>query len=238
MKIRKNSISIFLCIALLLSLVPASAASASKEKHSFAAKTVEVTVKAVNKEDGQEVHVEDALVTITQGDSVLVSASTDAKGVARLSLEGLSADELRNATVQACKTVTTEKGISATNKDALFQNYAQDGGDYYRYEYQLHSETIDADGNWLGKDLPFSTENRADIVFVIDGTGSMEDDLIHIKEEIAYFLEYIGKEDVDTRFSVIEFRDPFYGEMPFLHERDGSHWFTDAKTVLEEINAL
>ena len=147
MKIRKNSISIFLCIAMLLSLVPASAASASEGKHSFAAKTVEVTVKAVNKEDGEEVPVEDALVTITQGDSVLVSASTDAKGVARLSLEGLSADELRNATVQACKTVTTEKGISATNKDALFQNFAQDGGDYYRYEYQLHSETIDADGN-------------------------------------------------------------------------------------------
>ena len=78
MKIRKNSISIFLCIAMLLSLVPASAASASEEKQSFAAKTVEVTVKAVNKEDGQEVPVEDALVTITQGDSVLISASTDA----------------------------------------------------------------------------------------------------------------------------------------------------------------
>ena len=135
MKIRKTTLSIFLCIAMLLSLVPASAASATEATHSFAAKTVEVTVDAVDKENGQEVPVEDALVTITQGGSVLASASTDAKGIARLSLEGIPTGDLINATVQACKTVTTDKGISTTNKDDLFRNYAEGGGDYYRYEY-------------------------------------------------------------------------------------------------------
>ena len=62
--------------------------------------------------------------------------------------------------------------------------------------------------------------------------------LLKLKEELAYFLEYIGNEDVDTRFSVIEFRDYLYGETPILHERNGSHWFTDADTVLEVINGI
>ena len=241
MKIRKSSISIFLCIVLLLSLVPASAASAAETIHPSPAKTVEVTVNAIDKETGEDVRIEGALVTITNGGSVIASATTDTYGVARISLEGISKDELRNATVQACKTVAQSKGISASGRDTLFKNFANGSDDYVRYEYELHSETIDADGNWIGKDLPISTDSQADIVFVIDGTGSMEDDLVHIKEEIMYFLQYmkdIAGDSIDARYSVIEYRDFMYGEKPFLHERDGSHWFTNTADVLEIINGI
>ena len=238
MKILKNSMSILLCAALLLSLFPASVGNASEEIRSMTKNTVEVTVKAVDKETGTDVVVEDALVTLTKGNAILASASTDASGVARFSLEGLAEDDLRNATVQACKTITREKGISTSDRDDLFQHFSEDGSDYYRYEYQLHSETIDADGNWLGKELPLSTGNRADIVFVIDGTGSMEDNLEPLKEELKYFLQYLNNENLDLRFSVIEFRDYNYGELPVLREKDGSHWFQDTDTVMEIINGI
>ena len=224
------------CLGLLFGLLPAAEARADND---FAAEAVEVTVTALSRENREAVPVEGATVTLSQWGRVLVSAESGPDGKAVLSLDGLSKGELQNATVEAY--VTTDRGMATaeTGKDDLFSHYPKDeNGETYRYEYQLHSETIDDNGNWVGQALPFSVSSQADIVFIIDGTGSMEDELSAIKPALKDCLDSLKKLDYDFRYSVIEYRDPYYDQDPIVHEKYGSHWFTDEDTVIGIIQGI
>ena len=84
----------------------------------------------------------------------------------------------------------------------MFQNFPKDeSGQYYRYSLELHSESIDSNGNWCGAEVPVSNEsNKIDIVFAIDATGSMSDEINNVKTNIAAFSENLIESGLDIVF--------------------------------------
>lgn len=48
---------------------------------------------------------------------------------------------------------------------------------------------------------------KADVVFVIDSTGSMDDEIRNVKDNITEFARYLESLNVDLRIGVIEYRD-------------------------------
>ena len=238
MSIRRRFFCVFLCMSLLICLIPASESKADPEPDYYA-ESIEVTVHAYDIEKEEDVPVEGAVVTLSRQGSVLRKTESGPDGKAILSLEGLTSDELSGATVEAYKITDRGKAISGPKRDALFEYYPKDeNGEYYRYEYQLHSETIDPNGNWNGHLLPFSLSRNADIVFIIDGTGSMEDILPFVKTNLESYIQKLKDLNFNIRYSVIEYRDVYYDQLPVVHEQNGSHWFTDEKTVINIINGI
>ena len=238
MSILRKWVSVFLCAAMFLSLVPVTETRADPGPP-FYTKTVEVTVLAYDVNEKKEVPVPGAIVTLTQAKEVLVEAVADEEGKAVLSLEGIDPEVLEGATVQACYTVARGKGMPASDRDKLFQNFPKDeNGEYYRFEYQLHSEIIDTNGNWRGQLLPVSTRGQMDVVFLIDGTGSMDDNMENVKQNLETYINDMKDLGLDIRYSVIEYRDVVFDEMPVLHVEDGVHWFRDADTVVQILNGI
>ena len=209
---------------------------------SSSANLVEVTVNAEQRSDGTTVPVEGATVNLYVGSELRVTAPepTNSEGKATLSLEGISVADRKNATISAYKQVAQGKGVSGTARDPLFQDFTENG-EIIRYKYELHSETIDSYGNWLGKKLPEAPEtNKVDIAFAIDATGSMSSEINSVKDNVAAFSEALLEQGLDIRFSIIEYRDTTCGEETKIHTLSGSHWFTELSSVtgaLSEIRA-
>jgi len=52
-----------------------------------------------------------------------------------------------------------------------------------------------------------ATQNKLDIVFIIDTTGSMEDNVLGVKQYIYYFLNPIKEKKLDVNLGLVEFSD-------------------------------
>ena len=76
---------------------------------------------------------------------------------------------------------------------------------------------------------------KADIVFVMDTTGSMAKPIENVKENVAKFVKELESQKVDARFGLIEFKDIY---------QDGNDstrnygWFTSAKKFTKKLSAL
>lgn len=64
----------------------------------------------------------------------------------------------------------------------------------------------------------FPTTNRADIVFLIDTTGSMSRSIAELQEKCVAFSEALGKQALDCRFALLGFGDARQG--PWLDQYD------------------
>lgn len=271
MKSSAKVFALLLCIFMVFSMIPVSVQASNQQNAgdtqqenrpdavllldsgsdtyvrtaAISANSVSVTVTAESASTHEQVPVEDATVTLYVGAEARKTAKTDAEGKATLSLSGLSETDLLIATVSAYKTVAQGRGYSGTDRDLLFSTVFptdETSGEPIRFEYQLHSERIDPNGNWLGQNLPIaaSIRNRADVVFVIDSTGSMSDEINNVKENVKAFSEELIHSSIDCRIAIIEYRDITCGEDTILHTIDGGHWLTDTDSVeaiLSDIHA-
>lgn len=201
---------------------------------------VEVHVTAKEKDSGANVDVSDASVRLYVGSELISTTSTDSKGIARVSLAALSIEERSNATISADKVVSRGKAINGTARDDLFENFPKDeDGDYYRYTMELHSETIDSNGNWLGKKIPKGMEsNKVDMVFAIDATGSMSDEINNVKTNIADFAKALIEQGLDIRFCIMEYLDITTNEPTHVYRVDGSRWYSDLDTVVDVLGDI
>ncbi len=82
----------------------------------------------------------------------------------------------------------------------------------------------------------------ADIVFVIDSTGSMRNEITSVKNGITDFVSNIVKAGVDTRIGILEYRDITYDgkDSTIIHTINGSPWHysvADMVSTLESIGA-
>lgn len=214
--------------------------SAGTASESAAADVVKVHVTAQDSETGETVPVPNAQVNLYVGADLKQSVTADENGYAEVPLSGLDLVDRMNASVSASAVVTQGKGINGNSRDKLFANLPKDAdGDYYRYTLELHSETIDEHGNWGGQDLPVSYEsNKVDIVFAIDATGSMSNEINAVKDNVAAFSEKLIASGLDIRFGIIEYRDIADGEKTVVHEKDGTHWLTDIDSVVEVLEGI
>ncbi len=201
--------------------------------------SIEVTVEATLS-SGTKTTVSNATVSLYVGKSLKRTAKTGSDGVANLYVGDLSLEEKYQATVSAKKTIAQGKGISGSNRDDLFDHFPKDSaGDYIRYSYELHSEKIDANGNWKGKKIPVSLEkNKVDIAFLIDATGSMSDEINRTKDNITTLSEALVNRGLNVRFSVIEYRDITEGEATILHTYHGSNWYSSSEGVIDALSDI
>lgn len=157
---------------------------AALEGSEQSADIVVVNVTAMDRRSGKMVSVAEAEVNLYVGSNLMSTTVSDDDGIARVSLSGLTIEQRRKATISANKVVSRGKGINGSARDKLFEYFPKDeNNEYYRYTMELHSETIDRNGNWIGAKIPTSYESgKVDIVFVIDATGSMSDEINNVKE--------------------------------------------------------
>lgn len=206
---------------------------------------VKVHVTAVNRNTGNTVDAGGANVNLYVGSKLISSTpDSDGDGIVEISLAGLTIEERQNATVSAEKIVSRGQAIEDGDRDLLFNNFPKDpedeSGDYYRYTMELHSEEIDANGNWCGAEIPTSYEsNKIDIVFAIDATGSMSEEINNVKTNIARFSENLINSGLDIRFCIIEYRDmTLSGEDTKVHTLSGSHWLTTIDSVVSALGSI
>jgi len=96
--------------------------------------------------------------------------------------------------------------------------------------------------------LSLNTKNRsgvatgkADIVFVVDTTGSMSGAIENVKNNINIFSQkLIDEYNIDANFSLIEFRDIQADgvESTILHKNNTSPWFTNVGIFKNEVGSL
>ena len=208
---------------------------------------VEVTVTATDRSTGETVTVPGATVNLYVGSELRSSVSDeDNDGIVEISLAGLSFEERQNATISANKVVSRGTAINGTDRDDLFENFPINpddaDGNYYRYTLELHSETIDSNGNWEGAKIPESKEsNKVDIVFIIDATGSMSDEINNVKNNIASFSENLIDSGLDIRFCIIDYRDITLSdpdEQTHVYTTAGSHWMTSIDSVVDTLGSI
>lgn len=225
----------------MLSMFSDDAEMVLAEDGGSASDIVKVNVTAKNKSTGVEEPVPGATVRLYVGLTERKTAKTNSDGVATLSLSGLSLEERLNATVSADKVVSVGEAVDGTARNPLFSYFPKDTSDidgdgdrseYIRYQTELHSEWIDEHGNWRGEPLPESVEsNKIDMVFVIDATGSMGDEINNVKNNVAAFSKNLIDKGLDIRFSIIEYRDITCGEPLIIHEVSASHWYRNIDAV-------
>ncbi|MBR3084748.1 MAG: S-layer homology domain-containing protein [Oscillospiraceae bacterium] len=86
-----------------------------------------------------------------------------------------------------------------------------------------------------------SATKKADIVFVIDTTGSMTDAIYSVKQNIAAFAQELVKSyNIDANFSLIEYRDILEDGVgsTILHKNLYSNWYTNVDTFVTELGIL
>ncbi len=205
---------------------------------------VRVTVKAeklLNVGDDLD-KISGAEVSLYTGGRYVKSFKTNSNGVATVDLSSLSLEEKLDATVSAKKVISRGSGIDGSDRDALFNSFPEDNnGNYYRYTYELHSESIDKNGNWLGAKIPFTMKkNQIDIVFIIDATGSMGDEINSVKNNITSFAQTLINNGFDARFSIIEYRDITVSsdKMTTLHTYNGSNWYKTSAGVIDVLSKI
>ncbi len=86
----------------------------------------------------------------------------------------------------------------------------------------------------------FSAGSKADIVFVIDSTGSMDPYIQSVKENLINFVDSLRSRSVELNMAVVEYRDIFVDgdSSTVYYDIDGSHWTGSADKVVDVFNSI
>ena len=89
-------------------------------------------------------------------------------------------------------------------------------------------------------DLPDDekTTGKVELVFVIDATGSMRDEIGNVKTNIGEFATHLDKMGVDLKMSVVEYRDITCDEPTKVHKYSGSTWHTSADSLISTLASI
>ncbi|MBQ3022046.1 MAG: S-layer homology domain-containing protein [Clostridia bacterium] len=118
--------------------------------------------------------------------------------------------------------------FAATNQ---YGKTAQQAIEITRYE-------IEDSGKIEDKPDVEKTEGKVELVFVIDATGSMWDEIGNVKTNISEFAKYLEEEGVDLKMSVVEYRDITCGEPTKVHKYSGSTWHTDSESLISTLASI
>ncbi len=86
---------------------------------------------------------------------------------------------------------------------------------YYSYRDRPMPENVQDDSITFEEILPTiargiaerATRSKVDIVFILDVTGSMDNNISEVREYIHHFLELLGKTSLDAALGLVEFSD-------------------------------
>ncbi len=77
-----------------------------------------------------------------------------------------------------------------------------------------------------------------DVVFVIDTTGSMGEEITNVKNSIQTFVSILAEKGVDAHLALIDYRDTTEGESTVIHMNGSTPWFSDAGMFQNELGKL
>lgn len=148
----------------------------------------------------------------------------------------------------------------------LICRYNSDGTtDYLPTEYSdgTLSAEIDGEGTYyvldvkklfdeLGLELPQMGEGspalrapqramaQADIVFVIDTTSSMRNEINNVKENVGSFVNQLEAEGISASLALVDYQDIQYDgyDSTQVHKNGSSNWFSDMDAYASAIGAL
>ncbi len=85
-----------------------------------------------------------------------------------------------------------------------------------------------------------SIVENANVVFIIDSTGSMDDYINSVKENLVNFVNSLTRKGITLNMAVIEFRDIEEDgtDSTIVYKFDGSCWTTDASQVTDVFNSI
>lgn len=80
---------------------------------------------------------------------------------------------------------------------------------------------------------------KSDFVFVIDATGSMWPYIDAVKSNVSMFAEELNNNEVDVRFSIVEFHDVTCSEPTVVHRFNGGKiWTVSADEVVSSLASI
>lgn len=81
---------------------------------------------------------------------------------------------------------------------------------------------------------------QADIVFIIDTTGSMGDEITNVKNNINAFVDALKAKGISAALALIDYQDITHDgyDSTRVHKNGASNWFYDVNIYKEKINAL
>ncbi len=156
---------------------------------------------AVNVTDKENKPVVNAVVSLTdESKNALWTAVTNKDGVAYLFSN--NADKAAFLTVSDGKTTEEQEVTIDTSIDAASEDLTDTSGDQTQRRDKPKSvnETIDVVFGGESKNY-----QKTDIMFIVDATGSMSDEMMFLQSEFSAITEEIGTEN--TRYSVNFYRD-------------------------------
>lgn len=124
--------------------------------------------------------------------------------------------------------------------DPANPNYVPEGA-----EVDLSDDVV-AQLKQTAEDICVSAANsgskKADVVFVIDTTGSMYDEITSVKKNLSEFVNYMSSKGMTVRFGIITYRDitcdGIDSTVVFKSGLSGSTWYTSATDTIEAINGI
>lgn len=98
-------------------------------------------------------------------------------------------------------------------------------------------ESVDSS---TGTEESVSIVGSADIVFVIDSTGSMNEYITSVKDNLTNFVNSLNSKGVTLNMSVVEYRDIEEDgtDSTVFYDFNGSHWTNDVNEVIKVFDAI
>ena len=244
----KKWICSLLTVVMTLSLLPFTTFSEENEN-----KIVRVKVTATAADENETIIMENGTpkTVPVEGASVNMYAPDDYKreitgsdGYAEFDLSEYTDDEISKITFSANKTIASGSGIidkpDGGNRAPLFSLYGDD-----RMRLELLSMGIDDNGNYHDQQIPIGFTDQVDIAFVVDVSGSMQNTIDTVEENIQGFSEYLAGKGLDLNISVIEYNSDqndthIYGKDKLASELHNSPQINDVedmKQIWSSMNA-
>lgn len=152
-------------------------------------------------------------------------------------IEGSSSNEVSEEWIQENYTLVDQDDNPVSDDNIQeFENVNSS-----EYHYVLNSIFDQSEENMPMKiSTSGAAAGQADIVFVIDSTGSMDEEINNVSSNIQAFVTALTTNySVQANFALIDYKDiTEYGEETKLVKNGTSNWFSDISEYRKEINKI
>jgi hypothetical protein len=90
----------------------------------------------------------------------------------------------------------------------------------------------------LAYTLPPPVSNQVDVMFVLDVTGSMQEEISGVERGIASFVSQLSSQDLDAQVGLMSFGDRLIGEEPRILSFNGKAFTSDTNSFSQQVSQI
>lgn len=150
-----------------------------------------------------------------------------------------------NGRIEHCKTKQADGILSATVTEGIYyvtnmniqlENLGINIADGLKGEArEKYNESKSVASVGEGSDI---TSGSADIVFVVDTTGSMDKIISVVSNKFDKLVDSLGGSAVNKRFAILKFKDAEFNEKTELIKNGDSNWFTTQESIQKAFKTI